>query len=31
MASIGMLCVVGLVLYGAVAGLEKLVLRKFGH
>lgn len=31
MASIAMLCVVGLVLYGAVAGLERLILRKYGH
>ncbi len=31
LASIGMLCVVGLVLYGAVAGLERLVLRKYGY
>lgn len=31
LASIVMLCAVGLVLYGAVAGLEKVILRKFGH
>jgi len=31
MASIAMLCVVGLVLYGAVAGLERIILRKYGH
>jgi NitT/TauT family transport system permease protein len=31
LASIGMLCVVGLVLYGAVAGLERVILRKYGH
>jgi NitT/TauT family transport system permease protein len=31
LASIGMLCVVGLVLYGFVAGLEKLILGKFGQ
>ena len=31
LASIGMLCIVGLVLYGAVAGLERIVLRRYGH
>jgi NitT/TauT family transport system permease protein len=31
LASIVMLCAVGLVLYGLVAGLEKLVLRRFGQ
>ncbi|MCU0944787.1 MAG: ABC transporter permease [Rubritepida sp.] len=31
LASIAMLCVVGLVLYGVVAGLEKVILRKYGH
>ncbi|WP_424811181.1 ABC transporter permease [Roseococcus sp. YIM B11640] len=31
LASIAMLCVVGLVLYGIVAGLERIVLRKYGH
>ena len=31
LASIGMLCLVGLVLYGAVAGLERIVLKKYGH
>lgn len=31
MASIAMISVVGLVLYGIVAGIERLVLRKYGH
>lgn len=31
LASIAMLCVVGLLLYGIVAGLERIVLRKYGH
>ena len=31
LASIAMLCVVGLLLYGAVAGLEKVILRRYGH
>ena len=31
LASIAMLCVVGLALYGIVAGLERLILRKYGH
>lgn len=31
LASIAMLCVVGLLLYGAVAGLEKIILKNYGH
>lgn len=31
LASIAMLCVVGLLLYGIVAGLERIVLRRYGH
>lgn len=31
LASIAMLCVVGLLLYGIVAGLERIILRRFGH
>jgi NitT/TauT family transport system permease protein len=31
LASIATLCAVGLVLYGVVAGLEKAVLRRYGH
>jgi NitT/TauT family transport system permease protein len=31
MASIAMISVVGLLLYGIVAGLERIILRKYGH